>query len=57
MWRKTRIVNRVEDKRFTLKNPATREKKERDSIVCQPFPSRSMLFFTRVAIPRQCGVI
>lgn len=39
MWRKTRIVNRVEDKRFTLKNPATREKKERDSIVCQPFPS------------------
>lgn len=44
MWRKTRIVNRVEDKRFTLKNPATREKKERDSIVCQPFPSLSMLF-------------
>lgn len=60
IWRKTRIVNRVEGKRrFTLENPATREKKKkkkRDSIVCQPFPSRSMLF-TRVVIPRQCGVI
>lgn len=32
IWRKTRIVNRVEDKRrFTLENPATREKKKKET--------------------------
>lgn len=60
--RKARLVNCVEDKRFALENPVTFHGK-RDSIVCPlyfpafPFPPAPPRLFTRVVIPRQCGVI